>query len=152
MMCDFSATLSDPGRIERGEAGIVIYANAHHYMTLSVQAPRDGISLIECRAHNAGLYSIVASTRLYAGHPIRIGVRGDDGGYTFRAGGDSGDGVELGRAPGKVLAFANAGGFTGTLLGLYAHGAGFTVFDDVEYSLAGEGTGVAAPYEEGTLL
>ncbi|MFT8648839.1 MAG: family 43 glycosylhydrolase [Bifidobacterium psychraerophilum] len=149
MMCDFSAVLLDPSRILAGEAGIVVYANAGHYMTLSVQAPRDGMSLIECRVHNAGLDSIVASARLSDRYPVRIGVRGDDTGYSFRASSEPGSGINLGHAPGKVLSFTNAGGFTGTLLGFYAHGEGLTVFDDVEYTLAEGVTGAATSHEEG---
>lgn len=107
------------------------------------------MSLIECRVHNAGLDSIVASARLSDRYPVRIGVRGDDTGYSFRASSEPGSGIDLGHAPGKVLSFTNAGGFTGTLLGFYAHGEGLTVFDDVEYTLAEGVTDAATSQEEG---
>lgn len=44
------------------------------------------------------------------------------------------DETDLGRIPGKVLSFSNAGGFTGTLLGVYAHGTGAVTFTDVTYA------------------
>ncbi|MFR5005118.1 MAG: glycoside hydrolase family 43 protein, partial [Bifidobacterium dentium] len=54
--------------------------------------------------------------------------------------GTASDETTLGNAPGKVLSFTNAGGFTGILLGVYAHGDGVVDFNEVHYQA---GSGVA---------
>ena len=74
------------------------------------------------------------------GDTIRLVVRGDDYGYAFAVGTASGE-IPLGAAPGKVLSFTNAGGFTGILLGVYAHGDGVVDFSAVRYRTGSEATG-----------
>lgn len=112
----------------------------------AVTGPTVPVVRIEARAHNAGLVSTVGSATLPADAPLRLVVRGDEQRYTFAveapagpvAGDDAADGAairDLGSIPGKVLSFVNAGGFTGILLGVYAHGSGAVVFDDVRYDV-----------------
>ncbi len=130
--CSFEAALPDPAQLTYGQAGLAVYANAGHYMDLSVEPARDGLVHVQVQVHNAGLVSLVGSADLPAGAPIGLQIRGDEMGYAFRAVGRDG-GHDLGHAPGKVLSFTNAGGFTGILLGVYAHGSGRVTFDPVAY-------------------
>ena len=130
--CTFEATLPDPAQLTCGQAGLAVYANAGHYMDLSVQPAHNGLVHVQVQVHNAGLVSLVGSADLPAGAPIGLEIRGDEMGYAFRASGRDGD-HDLGHAPGKVLSFTNAGGFTGILLGVYAHGSGQVAFDPVAY-------------------
>ena len=130
--CTFEATLPEPDQLADGQAGLAVYANAGHYMDLSVEPARNGLVHVQVQVHNAGLVSLVGSAELPAGAPIGLEVRGGEMGYAFRASGRDGD-HNLGHAPGKVLSFTNAGGFTGILLGVYAHGSGRVTFDPVAY-------------------
>lgn len=130
--CTFEATLPHPAQLEEGKAGLAVYANADHYMDLGVSPAEGGRIRVEARVHNAGLVSLVGAADLPAGGPVHLGLRGDESGYAFHASGPDGD-HDLGRAPGKILSFTNAGGFTGILLGVYAHGAGLVTFDRVAY-------------------
>lgn len=160
--CEFSASFASSRMLERGEYGVVIYANATHYCTCAVHVDieseadadcestgvrggadaSDGDSVsrsqptvrVQTRVMNAGLRSVVASCAVAEDTPVTLRVRGDDAGYHFAARvGDPGhDGkecttIDLGMVPGKVLSFANAGGFTGTALGVYAQGKGAPV-------------------------
>lgn len=137
--CAFTATIADPTQLVSGTAGIAIYANANHYMTIAVHAAEADTVAIDATVHNAGLISRVGGVHVPAGGPVRLIVRGDDYGYTFAVGTAS-DETTLGNVPGKVLSFTNAGGFTGILLGVYAHGDGVVDFNEVHYQA---GSGVA---------
>ena len=137
--CAFTATIADPTQLVSGTAGIAIYANANHYMTIAVHAAEADTVAIDATVHNAGLISRVGGVHVPAGGPVRLIVRGDDYGYTFAVGTAS-DEATLGKAPSKVLSFTNAGGFTGILLGVYAHGDGVVDFNEVHYQA---GSGVA---------
>lgn len=143
----FTATLADPTTITTGEAGIAAYANADHYLAIAVHAA-DGETdtlRVAATAHNAGLVSVLGTADVPAHQPITLIMRGDDYGYTCfvtpvtPAGSEAAApaaAMPLGTMPGKVLSFSNAGGFTGTLLGVYAHGTGAATFTGVTYQPA----------------
>lgn len=135
--CEFGATLADARELASGETGIAVYANAHHYLTLTVHAADDDDLLrVEAVAHNAELVSVVGSVNESADAVLRLIVRGDDRGYAFAVRNTfTGEEQPLGRIPGKVLSFVNAGGFTGILLGVYAHGYGEITYSDVRYTV-----------------
>ncbi len=130
--CTFTATISDPTQLISGTAGIVIYANAKHYMAVAMHAAEDGMAMVEASVHNAGLVSTVGSVQVSADKPVTLSVQGDDYGYSFAVS-SSAEEIQLGAASGKVLSFTNAGGFTGILLGVYAHGSGMVDFNQVRY-------------------
>ena len=142
--CCFTATVADTGQLAMGEAGIAAYANADHYITVAFRAAEHGVCQVEASVHNAGLVSVVGRVQALAAHPLTLVLEGDARGYAcsliehpFPDGGfEANEPVvhDLGRIPGKVLSFSNAGGFTGTLLGVYAHGAGAVTFTDVTYA------------------
>lgn len=137
--CAFGVTLTDARRLTCGEAGIAVYANGRHHLTLAVHAAdANGLIRITATAHNDGLTTLVGSAAMPAGTAPRLIVRGDESGYDFAvtdARAFSGRERPLGHVPGKVLSFTNAGGFTGILLGVYAHGIGDITFKDVRYSV-----------------
>lgn len=136
---DFQATLTNPKSLQTGQTGVVVYANAGHYLTLAAHAANNGTVTVEASVHNAGLATTIGMTSLPSAPTLTLVVRGDDRGYHFEArSADNEATVPLGFAPGKVLAFANAGGFTGVLLGVYAHGSGEVAFHDVTYRAPGE--------------
>ena len=83
--------------------------------------------------NNAGLRSTVGSVAVDGSQPVSLRLTGTNAGYACSA--QTADGVvhELGEVPGKVLSFTNAGGFTGTLLGVFAHGTGQVKFSQVRY-------------------
>ena len=142
--CCFTATVADTGQLAMGEAGIAAYANADHYITVAFRAAEHVVCQVEASVHNAGLVSVVGRVQALAAHPLTLVLEGDARGYAcsliehpFPDGGfEANEPVvhDLGRIPGKVLSFSNAGGFTGTLLGVYAHGAGAVTFTDVTYA------------------
>lgn len=134
---EFGATLADARELTDGETGVAVYANANHYLTIAVHAADDdGLLTIETVAHNAGLTSVVGSVHESADATLRLIVRGDDRGYDFAVKNTfTGEEQPLGHIPGKVLSFVNAGGFTGILLGVYAHGRGEITYTNVRYTV-----------------
>lgn len=136
--CRFSATLTDPQQLVSGEAGLAVYANACHYLTLAAQAQGNRMIHLESSAYNAGMVSVVGSLMVADNAPLTLGVQGNDHGYTFMVTPAGSKPSAMGSVPGKVLAVANAGGFTGTVLGVYAHGSGHVVFDSVTYATAAD--------------
>lgn len=102
----------------------------------AVHAAEADTVAIDATVHNAGLISRVGGVHVPAGEPVRLIVRGDDYVCTFIVGTAS-DETTLGKAPGKVLSFTNAGGFTGILLGAYAHGDDVIDFNEVHYQAGG---------------
>lgn len=121
-------------------AGLVLYANSHFYVELSASAPqgsRQGRNTRDIRllVHQDGLISLVGSC-LVSGHtPLNFTVKGNDRGFDFFAG-DTLTGLkDLGFVPGRVLSFSHAGGFTGTVLGLFAHGKGTAEFKNISYTI-----------------
>ncbi|MCI1832084.1 MAG: glycoside hydrolase family 43 protein [Bifidobacterium sp.] len=135
--CRFGVRCPRVADLRRGEAGIVVYANQRHYVTFAFHRSPQRATRLLCHAYNEGLVSRVASVSLDDALPLRLMVRADSRGYSFAFGQGSGALVDIGRVPGKLLGFSSAGGFTGTMLGVYAHGAGEVVFRDVDYSCAG---------------
>ena len=136
--CEFGATLANADSLSAGETGIAVYANADHYLTLAVHsADSNGMFRVEATVHNAGLVTLVGTVSMPVKVSPRLIVRGDERGYAFAVadtGAFAGGERTLGRVPGKVLSFNNAGGFTGILLGVYAHGRGDVTFADVRYT------------------
>ena len=130
--CTFGATLADARALHGGETGVAVYANAAHWLEIAVAAGcrADGMVHVEARVHDAGLTAVVGAADIPADKPVRLTVRGDESGYRFDV-----DGTDLGFAPGKVLSFVHAGGFTGILMGVWAHGDGTVVYDDVRYDV-----------------
>ncbi|PLS25227.1 family 43 glycosylhydrolase [Bifidobacterium imperatoris] len=136
---EFGATLADARALSLGEAGVAVYANSHHYLTIAVRASdANGLIRVKATAHNAGLATIVGTVAVPASAKLRLIVRGDESGYDFAVANTSafaGGEQLLGHVPGKLLSFTNAGGFTGILLGVYAHGQGNITFNNVHYSV-----------------
>lgn len=131
---DFSATLVNPKSLEIGETGVTVYANSRHYMVIAAQAASNGTTTVEARVYNAGLVTRLGSVRVPSAPALTFRVEGDERGYRFLVSSADTDGESvLGEAPGKVLSFSNAGGFTGIILGLYAHGLGQVAFRDITY-------------------
>jgi beta-xylosidase len=154
-MFEFGAELPDLSAMDCSEFGLVVYANAEHYMTLAVHVMSDNGSepgrrrpaRLETRVMNAGLVSVVDSRTLPQDSPLKLHICGNDRKYIFKAvvapetdSMESQVVLDMGTVPGKVLSFVNAGGFTGIVLGVYAHGAGQAVtFEHVRYQANGPG-------------
>lgn len=134
----FSADVEAP--LEEGTAGIVAYQNHDHYLTLSVLRAGHGSGVrVSFEAVNAGLTATVGAVDLdgsVPASPIRLVIEATDRGYHGQVD-CGGDAHELGFIPGTVLDLTNAGGFTGTVLGLFAHGVGEVNFGPVVLSAGG---------------
>lgn len=134
---EFKATLANPKSLETGETGVAVYANSRHYMVVAVHAADNGTTSVEARVHNAGLVTRLGAVTVPSAPALTLRVLGDEQGYRFLVSSADTDGESLlGQAPGKVLSFTNAGGFTGILLGLYAHGQGRVAYRPVTYAPA----------------
>jgi alpha-N-arabinofuranosidase len=138
-----------------GETGIIVFANKHHWISLAIVRgegdSKDSSDLdVRLVARDGDLFSVVGNMRVSRqaeGLPIQLRVTGDFEGFNFFVGSsalgrlntvDDGDKQEnlplkmkmkkIGSINGKIFSFANAGGFTGTLFGVYAHGKGKAEF------------------------
>lgn len=119
------ATITNPRTLLSGQAGVAIYANDRHRINVEFSPIEDRLDILKVRAFvvNDTLVSQLGTLEVFANQPLHLYICGSVRGYTCA--------VEqaqltrvLGDAPGKVLSFPNAGGFTGILMGVYAHGNG----------------------------
>ncbi|WP_018143279.1 glycoside hydrolase family 43 protein [Alloscardovia criceti] len=124
---------------------LLVYANDQHYAELKITY---GTAYLE--VHNAGLLSSTAIPVDCAEEVVGMGVDASDKGYSFymRTAGAWEAEQELADSessseththkrilapciPGKFLSFNNAGGFTGTVIGLRAQGEGSAQFTHI---------------------
>ncbi|KFJ04899.1 glycoside hydrolase family 43 protein [Bifidobacterium tsurumiense] len=154
MDCLFEAAVVPGVSCETAVAGIAAYGNDKHVITVSIergaakdsesaenapnkQGGKDSTSAeqytVSAQVNNAGLRSTVGSIAMDGSQPVTLRLLGTNAGYVCSV--QTADGLvhELGPVPGKVLSFTNAGGFTGTLLGVFAHGTGQVKFSQVRY-------------------
>lgn len=130
MVCDFGFIIDEVRQLRSGSCGLAVYVNARHYFTLGLvkDGGADSGYRIEASTFNDGLLSCLGGIAL-TGHegPVELRVHADQYCYRFEVA-EGGHVEGLGSAPVSVLAFANAGGFTGVLLGAFVHGEGTVTF------------------------
>lgn len=127
----FETALDYKPSSEKDLAGIVCLQNeGSNYVFGVTRVGKDYILLLE-RTETEGRgrdrkmkSTIVASTKVELGDPLRLQVKADGDDYQFGYAIDGGEFVNLGgTVSGDILSTNVAGGFTGTLLGLYATSA-----------------------------
>lgn len=126
----FSTTLEYKPESEKDLAGIVcLQSEAFNYVFGITRKGNDFILLLqrnEQKDRNSPdiTSTIVASTKVDVTKPIRLKVEADNDEYTFSHASNEGEFTDLGgTVSGDILSTNIAGGFTGTLLGLYATSA-----------------------------
>ena len=116
------ATISTDG----GEAGITLYHDETEHYEVAVRNSEDGWEAV-FKVNIGGIKHEQNSVKLSAG-TANIGVTANNFGYMFTA-----NGIMLGGANTKYLSSEVCGGFTGTVIGLYAVGNGNTAeFTELE--------------------
>lgn len=131
----FETSLDYHPKSEKELAGIVCLQNeGSNYVFGVTRVGKDYVLLLERtetegrgRTRNAKS-TIIASTNIDLGKSLRLQVRADGDDYQFAYAIDGGDFINLGGVvSGDILSTNVAGGFTGTLLGLYATSANDTL-------------------------
>ncbi|HKG96124.1 MAG TPA: glycoside hydrolase family 43 protein [Gemmatimonadaceae bacterium] len=113
------------------EAGLVAFQNEAHYYALGVTRAPDGGTVVQLERRAGGTDpaggTVVASApvRLPADAPLYLRIQARGGRYDFYYGHSPNDWTLLrGDLDGTILSTRVAGGFVGTMLGMYAYAPG----------------------------
>ena len=128
---EFIGTIRARVTLKSGEAGLTAYMCEQEHYDIAIRKTDSGCEVIA--KLNIGGIKHIASTVPISGNSAELIIRMDDCGYTLIVSGENGDTV-LGYGQAKYLSSEVSGGFTGTVLGLYAVG-GTAEFTDFEYTL-----------------
>lgn len=116
---DFNAKISCKVTINHGEAGITLMMDENHHYDLAIRKSTDGYQVIE-RLCIGNIKSVEASYNLGATPTANLLIESDSQQYTFSVVTDQGI-QRLGYGLSRYLSSEVAGGFTGVVIGLYAH-------------------------------
>jgi xylan 1,4-beta-xylosidase len=118
----FTATTTldfTPGS-EKDLAGMVCYQSEQYNYIFGITKKNDAYYLLLERTEK-GESEIIASIRIDVNQPVQLQVKADDDDYRFNYAIGEGEFKNLGgTVSGDILSTNVAGGFTGTLIGLYA--------------------------------
>jgi alpha-N-arabinofuranosidase len=118
-----TATVNYKPESEKDLAGLVCYQSEQFNYVFGITKKNDAHYLLLERTEK-GESKIIASTRIDTNQPIRLQVKADGDDYRFNYAIGEGDFQNLGgTVSGDILSTNVAGGFTGTLIGLYATSA-----------------------------
>ncbi|WP_110929966.1 glycoside hydrolase family 43 protein [Paenibacillus bouchesdurhonensis] len=117
---DFNAEISCDVKLTSGEAGITLYMDEHHHYDLAVQKVANEYKVIE-RLNIGDIKSIEHEVDLGSDNHTTLVIRANHERYSFFIHAN-GEDLLLGTAQTRYLSSEVAGGFTGVLIGLYAHG------------------------------
>lgn len=118
----FSAatTLTFKPKAENELAGLTCYQNEHFNYVFGVTKKDKDYMLVLAKTAK-GKTTVVASTKIDVKTPISLQVVADGNDYRFNYAVDGGEYQNLGgTVSGDILSTNVAGGFTGSLIGLYA--------------------------------
>jgi alpha-N-arabinofuranosidase len=108
---------------EKDLAGIVCLQSERFNYVFGITKKADAFYLVLQRTER-GQSKIIASTRIDINGPVRLQVKAEGENYSFDYSTNGTDFVNLGGAvSGDILSTNMAGGFTGSLIGLYATSA-----------------------------
>lgn len=115
-----TVTMNYTPATDKDLAGIVNYQSERfHYVFGVTQKGNDTYILLE--RTEAGNSTTLASTKIDTGKPIRLMVKAEGDNYSYHYAIGNGDFINLGgTVSGDILSTNVAGGFTGSLIGLYA--------------------------------
>jgi alpha-N-arabinofuranosidase len=116
---DFTATalLDFTPRTGLDRAGLVLRQNENHSLQLLIRGGQGDSRVAQVIRRSAGQNEIAAEHPVPAGS-LRLSVTGSGLDYRFAV-----NDAELATVDGRVLSTPVSGGFTGTMIGLYAHSA-----------------------------
>ncbi|MFD1953093.1 hypothetical protein ACFSL6_02585 [Paenibacillus thailandensis] len=117
---DFEAAISCDVSLSNGEAGITLYMDEHHHYDLAIRQEDNGYKVVE-RLNIGDIKSIENEVDLGSDNHATLVIRASHERYSFFIQADGKD-ILLGTAQTKYLSSEVAGGFTGVMIGLYAHG------------------------------
>ncbi|WP_291528965.1 glycoside hydrolase family 43 protein [Bacteroides sp. UBA939] len=119
----FTATLKYTPKSEKDLAGITcLQSERFNYVFGVTQKDKDFYLVLE--RTQRGRSEVLASTKIDVKNPIRLQVKATGDDYNFSYSADGADFVQLGgTVSGDILSTNVAGGFTGSLIGLYATSA-----------------------------
>ena len=122
---DFLFKLRVSVKTDRGEAGISLYHCEQEHYDIAVRKTETGFEAV-LRLNIGGVKH--EQTKAYLGDgAVNITVAADHFGYVFMV-----NGFMIGTADAKYLSSEVCGGFTGTVIGLYATGGNTAEFTDFE--------------------
>lgn len=119
---DFNAVISCDISLTDGEAGITIYMDENHHYDLAIRKEADGYKVIE-RLNIGDIKSVEHEADLGNTNRATLVIKSSNERYSFHVQANGRD-IPLGTAQTRYLSSEVAGGFTGVLIGLYAHGEG----------------------------
>ncbi|ACT02301.1 glycoside hydrolase family 43 protein [Paenibacillus sp. JDR-2] len=117
---DFIADISCDISLISGEAGLTLYMDENHHYDFAIRKIEDGYKVIQ-RLNIGDIKSIVHDVNLKQFNQASLLIKASHTRYSFHIVTDSGL-IDLGSAQSKYLSSEVAGGFTGVIIGLYAHG------------------------------
>ena len=120
---DFIFDMSVEVSVDRGEAGVTMYHDENEHYDIALRRTDSGYEAV-LRLNIGGIKHEQNTIRV-SGDTVKLSVKADNFGYTFSA-----DGTTLGGAQTKYLSSEVCGGFTGTVIGLYAVGNNTADFND----------------------
>lgn len=110
---------------EAHEAGLAAFQNDEYFFALGVAVDKEGEPVIRLRRRAGPLSTVseetLAEAPLAGGGPWRLRIRARGGLYDFEYAEEGGDWrVLVSGADGRILSTKTAGGFVGTVFGIYA--------------------------------
>lgn len=119
---DFDTEISCEVQLNHGEAGITLYMDENHHYDLALRKEGTNYQVIE-RLNIGTIKSVEHQVDLAASNQATLIIRADRQQYSFYTR-IHGEDILLGTAQTRYLSSEVAGGFTGVVIGLYAHGEG----------------------------
>lgn len=124
-----TATLRYAPLSEQHLAGLVCYQSERYYYLFGITR-KDGADWLVLQRTEAGQPTLLFSTPIDTGKPVRLQVEARGDAYTFRYAEGRRGFRAAATVSGDILSTDVAGGFTGALIGLYATSAGRAVFPE----------------------
>ena len=114
---------------EQHLAGLVCYQSERYHYLFGITR-KDGADWLVLQRTEAGQPTLLFSTPIDTGKPVRLQVEACGDVYTFRYAEGRHGFRAVATVSGDILSTDVAGGFTGALIGLYATSAGRAVFPE----------------------
>lgn len=122
---DFRFDMTVKVRARGGEAGVTVFHDENEHYDVALREKDGGYEAV--LRLNIGGIKHEQTVLPITGDSLEVGIKADNFGYTFAANGET-----LGHAATKYLSSEVCGGFTGTVIGLYAVGGGEGSFSELE--------------------
>ncbi len=128
---DFNFDLKVTVSADGGEAGVTLYHDETEHYDIAVRKAGQGFEAV-LRINIGGIKHEQTTAFLKEG-AVNISITADNYGYMFMA-----NGIMIGSGASKYLSSEVCGGFTGTVIGLYAVGDNTAKFTDFEINYKNE--------------